>query len=383
MAASKRVYLDNNATTPVDPRVLEEMMPYFNEKFGNAASRNHAFGWEADESVQTAREQIANLIGASPKEIIFTSGATESNNLAIKGVAQNYAAKGNHIISCSTEHKAVIDPLKKLEAEGFKVTWLPVDTNGQIDLQALETSINGRTIMVSLMLANNETGVFQPVKEIGEIAKKHEIIFMSDATQAVGKIPVDVNELGVDLMSCSAHKMYGPKGIGGLYVRNKDPKVSIDSLIDGGGHEKGMRSGTLNVPGIVGLGKACELCSTEMEGDEIKLGQLRDHLENELLALSGTKRNGREDDRLSHVSNISFENIDGEKLLLSLNGLAVSQGSACTSATMEPSHVLNAMGVSDELAYASLRFGLGRFTTEDDIAFAIEKVKTAIDDLRS
>lgn len=374
-----RVYLDNNATTPVDPRVLEEMLPYFNEKFGNAASRNHSFGWEADESVLNAREQIANLIGASPKEIIFTSGATESNNLAIKGIAEGNVRNGKHIITCSTEHKAVLDPAKRLEESGFDVTYLSVNADGLIDLAELEEAITDQTILISIMYANNETGVIQPVEEVSQVAKKHKVIFMTDATQAVGKIPIDVKILNVDLMPFSGHKLYGPKGVGALYVKSK---VKLAAQIDGGGHERGMRSGTLNVPGIVGMGKACEVCSLEMQEEEGRLRPLRDKLEEAVLEISGTNRNGHSTERLAHVSNISFEGIDGEKLLLSLNEIAVSQGSACTSATFEPSHVLRAMGISDELAFSTLRFGLGRFTTEEEIVFVIEKIESAVGQLR-
>ncbi len=374
-----KVYLDNNATTPVDPKVLEEMLPFFSERFGNAASRNHAFGWQADEAVQNAREQIAELIGARPQEIIFTSGATESNNLAIKGITKNHEGINGHIISCQTEHKAILDPLKQLENSGFEVTYLRVDPDGLIDLNELEAEITDRTILISIMYANNETGVIQPIKEIGELAHKRNVLFMTDATQAVGKIPIDVDELGIHLMSFSAHKMYGPKGVGALYVKSK---IKIDAQIDGGGHERGMRSGTLNVPGIVGMGKACELCLQFMSNDETRLGILRDKLEQQLLRISGTSCNGHAEKRLSHVSNISFEGLDGEKLLLSLNEIAVSQGSACTSATVEPSHVLKGMGMSDELAFATLRFGLGRFTTEAEIDFAVEKVERAVTQLR-
>jgi len=379
MSLQDRVYLDNNATTPVDPRVLEEMLPYFNEKFGNAASRNHAFGWEADESVQHAREQIANLIGANPKEIIFTSGATESNNLAIKGIAEGNIRNGKHIITCSAEHKAVLDPVERLEKLGFDVTYLSVNPEGLIDLAEFEEAITDQTILISIMHANNETGVIQPIKKISDVAKKHNVTFMTDATQAVGKIPIDVKNLNVDLMSFSGHKLYGPKGVGALYVKSK---VKLNAQIDGGGHERGMRSGTLNVPGIVGLGKACELCSLEMHKEQSRLRPLRDKLEKAVLKISGTDSNGHLSERLAHVSNISFEGVDGEKLLLSLNQIAVSQGSACTSATFEPSHVLRAMGVSDELAFSTLRFGLGRFTTEEEIDFVIEKIERAVSQLR-
>jgi len=373
------IYLDHNATTPVDPRVLEEMLPYFNEKFGNAASRNHAFGWEADEAVQHAREQISSLIGSKPQEIIFTSGATESNNLAIKGVAKELATIGNHIITCETEHKAVLDPIKQLETSGFKVTYLPVDENGIIDFIELKAAITDQTILVSIMYANNETGVIQPMKKIAELLKERNVLFMTDATQAVGKISIDVNDLQIDLMSFSGHKMYGPKGAGGLYVKSN---VKIGAQIEGGGHERGMRSGTLNVPGIVGLGKACELSGMEMQEETARLWSLREKLEQATLKIPRTRLNGHTDHRLPHVSNMSFEDVDGEKLLLSLNEIAISQGSACTSATFEPSHVLKAMGVSDDLAFATLRFGLGRFTTEEEIDVVIEKIEKAVTQLR-
>jgi len=373
------IYLDHNATTPVDPRVLEEMLPYFNEKFGNAASRNHAFGWEADEAVQHSREQISSLIGSKPQEIIFTSGATESNNLAIKGVAKELATIGNHIITCETEHKAVLDPIKQLETSGFKVTYLPVDENGIIDFIELKAAITDQTILVSIMYANNETGVIQPMKKIAELLKERNVLFMTDATQAVGKISIDVNDLQIDLMSFSGHKMYGPKGAGGLYVKSN---VKIGAQIEGGGHERGMRSGTLNVPGIVGLGKACELSGMEMQEETARLWSLREKLEQATLKIPRTLLNGHTDHRLPHVSNMSFEDVDGEKLLLSLNEIAISQGSACTSATFEPSHVLKAMGVSDDLAFATLRFGLGRFTTEEEIDVVIEKIEKAVTQLR-
>ncbi len=377
---SDRIYLDHNATTPVDPRVLEVMLPFFNDRFGNAASRNHAYGWEAEESVELAREQVANLIGADPKEIVFTSGATESNNLAIKSVAEKFDGHPGHVISCETEHRAVLDPLRSLEKAGLQVTYLQVDSEGLIDLKELESAMSEHTILISVMIANNETGVLQPVAQISQLARKRNIPFMTDATQAVGKIPVDVKAMGIDLLSFSAHKMYGPKGVGALYVRSG---MKIGSQIDGGGHERGMRSGTLNVPGIVGMGKACELCEEQMQEDANKLKTMRNKLEQGLLQVTGTKRNGHESERLPHVSNLSFEGIDGEKLLLSLSEIAVSQGSACTSATVEPSHVLKSMGVPDELAFSSLRFGLGRFTTAEEIDLATEKLKLAIEQLRS
>lgn len=381
MSPMRSVYLDYNATTPVDPRVLEQMLPYFNEKFGNAASKNHRFGWEADEAVERAREQIAELIGAAPKEIAFTSGATEANNLALKGVVANSSKNTDRIVSCTSEHKAVLDPVKGLEGK-ISSTFLPVRKDGVLSLDQLLSNISVNTILVAVMLANNETGVIQPVKNISEIAKEHGALFMTDATQAFGKIPVDVDELGIDLLSFSGHKMYGPKGVGALYIRS-NPKVEIKAQIDGGGHERGRRSGTLNVPGIVGLGMACELCKQEMKEESRRLGSLRDKLEQGVLKLSGTNRNGSIENRMSHVTNISFENLEGEQLTLGLNDIAVSHGSACTSATMEPSHVLKGMGLSDELAMSSLRFSLGRFTTEEEIDFTIQRVTQVVNQLRN
>src|SRR6478735_846922 len=365
------IYLDNNATTPMDPRVLEAMIPYFTEHFGNAASRNHPFGWEAEEAVDYAREQVAKLIGADPKEIIFTSGATEGDNLGIKGVYEMYASKGNHIITCTTEHKAVLDTCKHIERTGGEVTYLKVQVDGLIDLKELEAAIKPTTILIAIMYANNEIGVIQPVKEISTIAKKHGILYFSDAVQAVGKVPVDVNKDGIDIMAFTAHKMYGPKGIGALYVRRKNPRVKVTAQMDGGGHERGMRSGTLNVPGIVGLGKACELCKNEMESDTQRILKLREKLETELLKMEESYLNGSKEHRLPHVSNISFKYVEGEGLMMGIKDLAVSSGSACTSASLEPSYVLKAMGMSDNLAHSSLRFGLSRFTTEEEIDFAI------------
>jgi cysteine desulfurase len=376
------IYLDNNATTPMDPRVLEAMIPYMTEMFGNAASRNHPFGWAAEEAVDYAREQIAALINCNPKEIIFTSGATESDNLAIKGVFEMYAAKGNHIITATTEHKAVLDTCKHIEKIGGKVTYLQVDSEGLIDLKELEAAITDKTILISIMYGNNEVGVIQPVREISALAKKHGVLFMTDATQAVGKIPVDVEADGIDLMAFSGHKMYGPKGVGALYVRRKNPRVKVTAQMDGGGHERGMRSGTLNVPGIVGLGKACELCRLEMEKDTAHVSRLRDKLETELLKIEESYVNGSREHRLPHVSNISFKFVEGEGLMMGVKDLAVSSGSACTSASLEPSYVLKALGLSDDLAHSSLRFGLSRFTTEEQIDYAISHVTEAVNKLR-
>lgn len=377
------VYLDHNATTPCDPRVVEAMVPYFTNQFGNAASRNHPFGWAAEEAVDYAREQVAKLIGADPKEILFTSGATESDNLAIKGVFDMYASKGNHIITVTTEHKAVLDTCKHIEKEGGEVTYLEVNAEGLIDLNALEAAIKPTTILIAIMYANNETGTIQPVKEISAIARKHGVLFFSDATQAVGKVPVDVNKDGIDLMAMTAHKMYGPKGVGALYVRRKNPRVKVTAQMDGGGHERGMRSGTLNVPGIVGFGKACELAMNEMEADAKRLSQLRDKLENALLKLEEAYVNGSREHRLPHVTNISFKYVEGEGLMMGFNkNIALSSGSACTSASLEPSYVLKALGLGDDLAHSSLRFGLGRFTTEEQIDYTIEQVSNTVLKLR-
>ncbi|CAH0299834.1 MULTISPECIES: IscS subfamily cysteine desulfurase [Pedobacter] len=376
------IYLDNNATTPLDPRVLEAMLPYFTEKFGNAASRNHAFGWVAEEGVDYAREQVAKLIGCTEKEIIFTSGATEADNLAIKGVFEMYKEKGNHIITAVTEHKAVLDTCKHLEKNGARVTYLGVKEDGLIDLAELEAAMTPETILVSIMYGNNEIGVIQPVKEIAAIAHKHGALFMTDATQAVGKIPVDVNADGIDLMAFSAHKMYGPKGVGVLYVRRKNPRVKVTAQMDGGGHERGMRSGTLNVPGIVGLGKACELCRLEMESESVRLAALRDKLETTLNKMEESYVNGNTQHRLPHVANISFKYVEGEGLMMAMSDLAVSSGSACTSASLEPSYVLKSLGLSDDLAHSSIRYGLGRFTTEAEIDQAIEVTQKAVNHLR-
>ncbi len=377
------IYLDNNATTPMDPRVLEAMIPYFTHDFGNAASRNHPFGWKAEEAVDYAREQVAKLVGADPKEIIFTSGATEADNLAIKGVFEMYASKGNHIITCVTEHKAVLDTCKHIEKSGGEVTYLPVNPEGLIDLKELEAAIKPTTILIAIMYANNEIGTIQPVKEISAIARKHNVLFFTDATQAVGKVPVNVNDDKIDLMAFTAHKMYGPKGVGALYVRRKNPRVKVTAQMDGGGHERGMRSGTLNVPGIVGFGKACELCMQEMDQDAKRISALRDKLETALLKLEEAYVNGSKEHRLPHVSNISFKYVEGEGLMMGFNkNIALSSGSACTSASLEPSYVLKALGLGDDLAHSSLRFGLGRFTTEDQIDYTIEAVSSTVLKLR-
>ena len=377
------IYLDNNATTPMDPRVLEAMTPYFLEHFGNAASRNHPFGWEAEEAVDYAREQVAKLIGADPKEIIFTSGATEGDNLAIKGVYEMYASKGNHIITAVTEHKAVLDTCKHIEKLGGEVTYLSVKEDGLIDLSELEAAIRPNTILIAIMYANNEVGAVQPVREISAIARKHGVLFFTDGVQAVGKIPVDVNKDGIDLMAFTAHKMYGPKGIGALYVRRKNPRVKVTAQMDGGGHERGMRSGTLNVPGIVGFGKACEICALDMEADTARIVKLRDKLETELLKLEEAYVNGSRAHRLPHVTNISFKHVEGEGLLMGFNkNIALSSGSACTSASLEPSYVLKALGLGDDLAHSSLRFGLGRFTNEEQIDYTIKAISETVLKLR-
>ena len=377
------IYLDHNATTPCDPRVVEAMIPYFSNNFGNAASRNHSFGWAAEEAVDYAREQVAKLISADPKEIIFTSGATEGDNLAIKGVFEMYASKGNHIITCNIEHKAVLDTCKHIEKEGGEVTYLKVKDNGLIDLAELEAAIKPNTILIAIMYANNEIGTIMPMKEISAIARKHGVLVFSDATQAVGKIPVDVNKDGIDLMAFTAHKMYGPKGVGALYVRRKNPRVKVTAQIDGGGHERGMRSGTLNVPGIVGFGKACEICLNEMEEETARISKLRDKLQTELLKVEESYLNGDINHKLPHVTNISFKYVEGEGLMMGFNkNIAVSSGSACTSASLEPSYVLKALGLGDDLAHSSLRFGLGRFTTEEQIDYTVEQVTNTVNKLR-
>ncbi|MBT8231459.1 MAG: IscS subfamily cysteine desulfurase [Saprospiraceae bacterium] len=384
MDNNRLIYLDNNATTPTDPRVVEAMLPYFHQFHGNAASRNHPFGWAAEEAVDKARQQIADLIGADPREIIFTSGATESDNLALKGVYEMYSRKGNHIITLKTEHKAVLDSCKRIEKMGGEVTYLDVNDKGLVDLQALEEAITDKTILVSIMYANNETGVIQPMKEIGELCAKKGVLFMSDATQAVGKIPVHPKELGIHLMAFTGHKMYGPKGVGVLYVNRKNPRVKVTAQIDGGGHERGMRSGTLNVPGIVGMGKAAEISQNEMAEEAKRLSALRDKLEKGFVDnIEETYINGDVNNRMPHVTNISFKHVEGEGLMMTFNqNIGVSSGSACTSASLEPSYVLIALGLGDDLAHSSIRFSLGRFTTEEDIDLAIKQVTAGVQHMR-
>ncbi|HZO82583.1 MAG TPA: IscS subfamily cysteine desulfurase [Candidatus Binataceae bacterium] len=378
------IYMDNHATTPVDPRVLDAMLPYFREKFGNAASRNHSFGWEAEEAVDKARGQVAALINAKPKEIIFTSGATESDNEAIKGVVEFYKDKGSHVITCVTEHKAVLDSCRALERAGkATVTYLPVDKYGMVDPDAVRRAITDKTVLITVMYANNEIGTIHPVAEIGRIAKERGIIFHCDAVQAVGKIPVDVERDGIDLLSISAHKIYGPKGVGALYVRSKGPRVRLTPIIDGGGHERGMRSGTLNVPGIVGLGAACEIAGAEMAEEAVRVGELRDKLQAGLFErLDEIYLNGHPTERLPGNLNVSFAYVEGESLLMGVNDVAVSSGSACTSATLEPSYVIRALGINEELAHSSIRFGLGRFNTEEEIDYATERVAREVKRLR-
>ena len=377
------IYLDNNATTPMDERVFEAMKPYFLNHYGNAASRNHPFGWAAEEAVDYARGQVASLIGADPKEIIFTSGATEADNLGIKGIYEMYASKGNHIITATTEHKAVLDTCKHIEKMGGEVTYLQVDREGLIDLKELEAAIKPSTILIAIMYANNEIGTVQPMRAISEIARKNGVLVFTDGTQAVGKIPVDVQADGIDLMAFTGHKMYGPKGVGALYVRRKNPRVKVTAQIDGGGHERGMRSGTLNVPGIVGFGKACEICKQDMASDTKRITKLRDRLESALILLEEAYINGSTEHRLPHVSNISFKHVEGEGLLMGFNkDIALSSGSACTSASLEPSYVLKALGLGDDLAHSSLRFGLSRFTTEEEIDYTIKAISDTVIKLR-
>jgi cysteine desulfurase len=377
------IYMDNHATTPMDPRVLEEMLPYFMEKFGNAASRNHSFGWAAEEGVETARERIAKLVGATTKEIIFTSGATESDNLAIKGVAEMYREKGNHIITAVTEHKAVLDTCKRLEKYGYRVTYMPVQKDGLIDLDDLKRAMDDKTILVTIMYANNEIGVIQPVVEIGKLCHERGVIFHTDATQAIGKVPVDVVKQNIDLASISGHKMYGPKGVGALYVRRKNPRVQVSAIIDGGGHERGMRSGTLNVPSIVGLGKACAIAQEEMPQESCRLAGLRNRLRDRIMGkLDEVYINGSMDHRLPGNLNISFAYVEGESLLMGINDIAVSSGSACTSATLEPSYVLKALGTGDDLAHSSIRFGIGRFNTEAEVDYVADRVIETVERLR-
>ena len=380
---NRQIYLDNNATTPCDPRVVEAMLPYFYEHPGNAASRSHPFGWEAEAAVDLARQRIAALIGVDEKEIIFTSGATESDNLALKGVFDMYARKGKHIITTKTEHKAVLDSCRALEKKGAEITYLDVEHDGLLDLNKLESAIRSDTVLVSIMWANNETGVIQPMKAIGEICARHGVLLMSDATQAVGKIPVNPRECGVHLMAFSGHKMYGPKGVGVLYVSRKNPRVKVTAQMDGGGHERGMRSGTLNVPGIVGMGKAAEIAMHEMSEESKRLSLLRDKLESGLKTLEEVYINGNQEYRMPHVTNMSFKHVEGEGLMMTFNqNIAVSSGSACTSASLEPSYVLVALGLGDDLAHSSLRLSLGRFNTDEDVELAIEAIKKGVNHMR-
>jgi cysteine desulfurase len=377
------IYMDNHATSPLDPRVLEAMIPFFTQKFGNAASRNHSFGWEAEQAVENAREQIAKLIGATAKEIIFTSGATESNNLAIKGIAEMYKERGNHIITQVTEHKAVLDTCKRLEKYGYRITYLPVKADGLIDIDDLKRAMDDKTILVSIMFANNEIGVIQPIAEIGKLCHEKGVIFHTDAVQAIGKVPVDVNSMNIDVLSLSGHKLYGPKGVGALYVRRRNPRVQISAQIDGGGHERGMRSGTLNVPGIVGLGAACEIAGQEMAEEATRLTEMRDHLRRKLeSALDYVEINGNMEHHLPGNLNASFVYVEGESLLMGINDVAVSSGSACTSATLEPSYVLKALGLGDDVAHSSIRFGLGRFNTMAEVDYVGDKVISIVSKLR-
>jgi cysteine desulfurase len=383
MAVKLPIYFDNHATTQVDPRVVQAMLPYFTEKFGNAASRNHPFGWAGEEAVENARVQVASLIGATPKEIIFTSGATESDNLMIKGVAEMYREKGNHIITQAIEHKAVLDTCKRLEKDGFEVSYLPVQRDGRVDPEDVRKAITPKTILITIMYANNEIGVINPIAEIGKIAKERGIFFAVDGVQAVGKIPVDVQKDNIDLLAISAHKIYGPKGVGALYVRRRNPRVQLAAIIDGGGHERGMRSGTLNVPGIVGLGAACEIAQKEMAEESARLRKLRDRLKTGLEAkLDEVFINGSMEYRLPNNLNMSFAYVEGESLLMGINDIAVSSGSACTSATLEPSYVLKALGVGEDLAHTSIRFGLGRFNTEEEVDYVTDKMVTVVTKLR-
>ena len=377
------IYMDNHATTPVDPRVFQAMRPYLTDVFGNSASRNHSFGWEAEEATEKARKQVASLISATSKEIVFTSGATESDNLALKGVAEMYAEKGNHIITAATEHKAVLDTCKRLEKDGVRVTYLAVQQNGLVDLDQLREAITDKTILITIMYANNEIGVLQPIAEIGKICRERGVLFHTDGVQAIGKVPIDVNKDNIDLMSITAHKIYGPKGVGALYVRRKNPRVQISAIIDGGGHERGMRSGTLNVPGIVGLGKACELAREEMAKEGAHLAALRDRLKDRIMGrLDEVYINGSMEHRLPGNLNISFAYVEGESLLMGINDVAVSSGSACTSATLEPSYVLKALGTGDDLAHSSIRFGIGRFNTEAEVDYVADRVCETVERLR-
>lgn len=384
-AGRPRIYMDYHATTPVDPRVLETMLPYFTERFGNASSRNHGFGHEAAAAVEAAREQVAALLGATPKEIVFTSGATESNNLGVKGAARAFRDRGDHLVTVATEHKSVLDPVRALEREGFRATILPVGRDGLLDPDLVRQSITDKTILVSVMAANNEVGVLQPIGEIGRIAKEKGVLFHTDAAQAAGKEPIDVEQAGIDLLSLSAHKLCGPKGAGALYVRRRNPRVRLDPILDGGGHEGGLRSGTLNVPGIVGLGMACEVARRERDAERARVGRLRDRLrESIVLRLDGVSQNGHPGRRLSGNLHLSFAGVEGEALLLALKDVvAVSTGAACTTGNLEPSHVLKALGVGEALAHASIRFGLGRFTTEAEVDEVADRVVSEVRRLRS
>jgi cysteine desulfurase len=383
MTVKLPIYMDNHATTQVDPRVLEAMLPYFGEKFGNAASRSHSFGWAAEEAVENARAQIASLIGAAPKEIIFTSGATESDNLMLKGVAEAWRDKGNHIITDCIEHKAVLDVCKRLETSGFTVSFLPVQKDGRVDPEAARNAITPKTILITAMYANNEIGVINPIAQIGRIAKEHGILFAVDAAQAVGKVPIDVQKENIDLLAISGHKIYGPKGVGALYVRRHNPRVQLSAVIDGGGHERGLRSGTLNVPGIVGLGKACEIAQKEMPQESQRLAGLRDRLRTGLESrLEGISINGSLEHRLPNNLNVSVAKVDSEALLMGLDDVAISTGSACSSATLEPSYVLKALGLEEDLAQSSIRFGLGRFNTQEEVDYVIDKVVQVVGKLR-
>jgi cysteine desulfurase len=381
MKKPRKIYLDYNATTPVDPRVMEVMLPYFSDKFGNPSSGLHVYGWETEEAVNIAREQIAESIGARSNEIYFTSGATEAINLAIMGVTETYKENGNHIITCRTEHKAVLDTCSHLEKQGFEITQLEVNKDGAINPEDLQNAISKKTILVCLMHANNETGVIHPIKELAEIVKNRDVLFMTDATQSIGKIPFDVENMGIDLVAFSSHKLYGPKGAGALYVRNR-PKVNISPYLFGGGQERGLRPGTLNVPGIVGFGKAVELCIQDMHTDNHRLSKLRDTIEQELSILAGAQINGRNSIRLPHMTNLSFRQVDETKLIPSLKPLAVSRGSSCSSTNIKPSHVLKNMGMPDQLALSSIRIGLGRPTTEEEVRIAIDSIKATVEQLR-
>ncbi len=383
MSIKLPIYMDYQATTPMDPRVLDEMLPYFNEKFGNAASRNHSFGWEAEKAVDLSRERIAGLIGADPREIIFTSGATESDNVALKGVAEMHKEKGNHVVTSAIEHKAVIDSAKRLEKWGFEVTYIEPPENGITTAEMVEAALTDRTILVSIMAVNNEIGVINPVGDIGKLCRERKILFHTDATQGYGKIPIDVDEMCIDLMSFTAHKIYGPKGIGAIYVRRRKPRVRISPIIDGGGHERGMRSGTLNVSGIVGFGKSAELCQEEMDGEAIRLTNLREKFRSTLFeSLEEVYVNGHETERIPGNLNVSFPYVEGESLIMGLKDVAVSSGSACTSASLEPSYVLKSMGRGDELAHSSIRYGLGRYTTEEEVDYVAEKTVEVVNRMR-